>query len=199
MKKAIALAVAVGALTALVLPTTAMAKWTHFGLPIAGNETVFHTGTWQISGGVAGTIQCQMTVEFTLTAGTTTGHVTQNEVDLDEAGSTVTQKCQPAGPTAGCQIHAMTANNLPWIIHTQGIDLLITTNGWTTSLTGLACPTTKITVTEGTVTAVPDKVSGVSFYKLEGTLKAHSGAESFNVSVGGTLNVLEPNIGTFGI
>lgn len=203
MKRAIALVLTAAAVTALGLPTAASAEeWTDEGVAIQQNETVLHTGNWQISGGLAGTIQCQLTVEFTMIAGTGLGEVKKYEVDLDQTGQ-VTQKCATAGTTAFCQIHKMEALNLPWLIEIKegGKHWHITSKGWSTSLTGAFCPTSSIVVTEGTVTGTPDSPSGVSSYEMSGTVPADiNGSQTpTELTVGGGMNVLEPDTGTFGL
>jgi hypothetical protein len=201
MKKLMTLSLAVVALAACSLPAMARAEvWTDGGVPIEADDTVFETGPWIWQGGAAGTVECQMTLEYTVHAGQTTAQVKKVEVDLDQAGSTVTQKCKGAGGMAFCQIHAMEAQNLPWTMHNVGPKAVITVGGWKTTLTGGFCPVTTITITAGEVTATPDNPSGISSFTHSGTLQGHlSSGGSVSGNVSGKFDVLAPDTGTFGL
>jgi hypothetical protein len=213
LKKTILLAMAAAIVAAFAMPAAASASlWKHHAQAIPNDRQITLTGQAKFQGAV-GSVECQTTSQITLTAGTSTGNVTKFEPDLDEAGSTVTQKCKAGGFLAGCQIHSSVGENLPWVVHntTQKID--VTSGSIRVGFTGGFCPGQSATVTppDGVnhfVTANPNQPHTVTSFELHGQVLVHvyNGAhdaahtvQTGTATVTGTATILAPNAHTYSL
>jgi len=211
LKKIIMLATAAAVVAALVVPAAASAGlWKHHAQTLGTDAQLQLTGNTKTSGG-PGSIDCQVTVQLTLTAGSSTGNITQFIPDLDEAGSTVTSKCKAGGFLVACQVHLSEATELPWVVHNETQRLEITSGDIHLGITGGFCPAQAGTVTpvnaskEHTVTATPNQPKTVSSLSLSGSVEVHlyNGSatpfRSETATVSGTQTILAPNAATYSL
>ncbi len=114
LKKITVLAMAVGVLAALALPTAASASWKHHQTPIQQNVTLDLTG-FALFEGALGSVKCQITSQATFLAGQTTGIAHT----FDAHPGDETQNCDAGGALNPCQIHNLTPQqNVNWTFHT---------------------------------------------------------------------------------
>lgn len=200
LKKIVMLALAVMAV-AVVTALTASANWTHSGkvIPVGTNPQGQATGQASFTNAVVGGINCQNYSNVEFTGGGTTGFVKSLEIDTTEGG-TVTQKCVTSGPIASCRVKSVQPTGLPWVIHSDGADVISITSGEVhyvlESQTGATCSVAQqVTLKSGTVNInVPaGKTSAVEQVQLSGELETSTGAKG---SVSGT-QTMNPS-GTFG-
>jgi hypothetical protein len=177
LKKTMMTAMATAVVAAFAIPAAATASlWKHHNQNLATNAQIDLTGQTKFQGEV-GSIECQRTMQITLTAGTGTGNITKFEPDLDEAGSTVTSKCKAAGFLAACQVHSAVSEGLPWVIHNETQRIEITSGKINVGLTGGFCPAQGVTVTAvnaangHTVTATPNQPHTVTSFTLAGQVE----------------------------
>lgn len=146
-RKITVLAMAVGAVAAFVLPTSASATWRHHGVPIANDIDIPLTGKVRLQGAGSAAIECQVTSTATFFAGQTTGQV--DTFDVHPADETT--NCVGFGSLAPCQVHNLTpqqGNN--WQFH-QGPWKTVTAVQGTQTQFGVQHPTALI-LTPGTIT-----------------------------------------------
>lgn len=193
------LALAAMAVAACTAPI-ASANWTHKGAPIEENVSVSFTGQALFTSAVVGGINCRTFAEAQFVSGTTTGTISKFEVDLAEAGSTVTNRCETSGPLGPCRVSAVQSTNLPWQVHSNGADLVTITTGEIDNVLespqGGACGVVQqIRLTPGTVTAtIPGgQTQGVEQVTLSGQLET---ATKSKVAVGGSQTISPA--GTYG-
>lgn len=209
LKKAMMLAVAAAALTALVIPAAASAQWQHHTQDantqvhaIQVDKTIQVTGQSRFQGEI-GAVECQTDAHAELLAGQTTVTVTQFGVDLTEAGSTVTSKCfvdatlEGFGCTDVSSVTVEIGSGNHWIGHaTTPTTIDVTTKTIQNHLHGgIFCPKT-IQLTPGTV-GITLSSHTLETGQLHGQLQAHSAVGAQNVTVGGH-GVVTPS-GTYGI
>lgn len=212
LKKTMMLAMAMAVVAAFAVPAAASAGlWKHHTTNIATDQQITLTGQAKFSSGGVGSIDCQTTSQLTATAGTSTGTVTKFDVDLDEAGSTVTTKCKSGAFLAGCQVHASQAQGLPWTIHNDTKEVTITNGVILIEMTGGFCPGKTATVTPGHVTATPNQTKTVTTFTLSGTVGVHIYANHNPhatqqpvisdpaATVSGTQTILAPNKHTYSL
>jgi hypothetical protein len=201
LKKIMMLALAATAVAAVTAPM-ASANWTHNGvnIPAGTNPQVQFTGQALFTSAVVGGINCQTDAKVQLEGGSTTGKVTQFEVDLTEAASTVTKKCVTSGPIAPCLVKSVQATSLPWQIHSDGADVVTITTGEIDNVlesqTGGACGVVQqIKLKPGTVSALipAGQTKAISIVHLSGQLETTTGSK---VQIAGTQNVTPS--GTYG-
>jgi len=198
MKKMMMLATMVAAVMAFALPATSSAAWNDEGTAITSTKTVQLTGSASHSGGV----ECPNALtDLTLDPGST-GKI--DTFTIEE-----TDKCKVIGSLAALGCNKLTSHistNLPWSISTNGsvilitkIDLDLTYVGSGLCVSGVG--TTLSNKLDGSgkeipLVATPNSTTTVSSVKLSGELKSSTGT---NVTTSGTLSVLSPNTGTYGI
>ncbi len=190
LKKTMILGLGLGALAAL--PSVAMGDWTDKTENVLTQERIEFLGQFKFSGGL-GSIECQMTSSTMLEPGTT------GKVETFDVNGSPTEKCKTGGFLAACQVHALQAAGLPWVVHTNGQTIDMTIGSMQKSVTGGFCPVTNVLITGGTVQATPDNSHGAKSGTLSGSLAVHtSGGESFS-TISGTLTVQGAASGTYGI
>jgi hypothetical protein len=195
LKRMTVLAMAVGMLAALALPSAASAAWGHNGADITQDVDVELTGQARFQSQLGG-VECQVKSTVTFFAGQTTGAA---DTFVPEPTSDTTN-CKGLGGLAFCQIHGVSPTQLPWTIHTAGADTISVTSGEIhSSATGGFCPVSSLTITSGTVTAQVDNPTAVSTATLSGTLVTHVGGSAQNSTISGTLHVVGGNAGTYEI
>ncbi|HEX5928824.1 MAG TPA: hypothetical protein VFY48_05470 [Solirubrobacterales bacterium] len=199
MKKTIAAAV-LGVLAVVILAPAALGNnWKHHGEEITQNKQITMTGQVKVQGQL-GSVECQVTAQMSLLSGTTTAVMTKFEPDLDEAGSTVTQKCKTGGGLAFCQIHAVQPVALPWQAHNLTNEVRLLPQLTHVSMTGGFCAAKTATITEGTVLSTPNQPKTFSSFTLGGCARLDvNGMEDPCSPVTGTLNVLAPNAATYSL
>lgn len=175
-RKVMMLALAAGALAALMAPAGASATWTKDHQALQENAQIELTGQAAIHGEV-GSIECQVRSLMQLTAGTTTAVVTESGVDLKEAGSTVTSKCSISGglESFGCtDVASSTAAGLPWTAHAVSTQTISTTTGTVQNHLhgGIFCPKT-VQATPGTVLSHLTTQNTWTTGTSSGTLQIH--------------------------
>jgi hypothetical protein len=178
LKKTIMLAMAVAIAAAFAVPAAATASnWKDHSQILQANKQIQLTGGAKFTSGAVGNITCETTSKITLNANSTTGTVDEFIVDVDQVGSTVTQKCVAGGFLAGCQVHKSQALNLPWTIHNETQRVEITNGNITVEMTGGFCPGKVATVTPAnaaqshTLTATPNQPHTVTTLTLGGELE----------------------------
>jgi hypothetical protein len=210
-KKAMALALASVLVGALALPASAAANvWKDHSQAIQENRQIQLTGQTQWTGSM-GNIGCQVTTTLTMTAGSSTGTVTQYVVDTDEAGSTVTSKCTASGGLAFCQLHSLEATELPWVAHNETQRVQITSGDISYTLTGAFCPAQKATMTPSNpanshfITWIPNNPHTITSFTESGqvAVDTYQGSgelvTSGTAGTNGSLQILAPNGGTYSL
>lgn len=199
MGKATSMAMAVAAI-ALALPSGALAgPWKHHTQEIQQNRQITLTGSLKFQG-MGGEIQCEVTSQMTLLAGTSTAEVTKYEPDLDTQGTTVTGKCKTGGFIAGCQIHVVQPTGFPWVAHNETQKVQIKTKEIHISMTGAFCMAQSATITESTLFLTPNQPKTFQSFTVSGCANADVGAiKDPCASTSGTLNVLAPDAGTYSL
>jgi hypothetical protein len=194
LKKILVLALTAMALAA-ASASVASANWTYGGeaLPAGANPHLQLTSQWSTTSIVIGGIDCQIDITVELTGGTTTGHVTQFEIDLTGPEGTPTKKCVTSGPLSPCLVKGVHATNLPWTVHSDGADKITITTGEIDNTlenqTGGVCGVVQQTkIKPGTVTTtIPaGKTSAIEQLTLSGQLEASTGSKT---TVEGTQSV----------
>jgi hypothetical protein len=198
-KKITMLAVGVAAVAALMGPATASAQWTHNHATLGANAAIQLTGQWKFQGEV-GNIECQVNAVGQLTAGTTTGHISEFGVDVTGA-ETVTDNCQVGGglATLGCtDVSSVTSAGFPWGIHLQSTQTIdITTGTIQTHLHGgFFCPKTD-QITPGTLVLHMEQQDTWTQGQITGELQVDPSIGSpQNVTYGGLVSITPG--GTYG-
>lgn len=174
------IAMAIGAASA----ATASANWTHNHAVLQSNVQVQFTGQTAFTSAVVGGVECQRDARAEFTANTTTGRITQFEIDLTSAGSTATQKCVTSGPLAPCKMKSAQSTGLPWTVHSDGADTVTITTGAIhyvlESAQGAACGVVQaVTLEPGTATAqiTPGETCTVAQLDLSGQFSLSTGAK----------------------
>jgi hypothetical protein len=210
-KKTIMPAMIVAVTAALAAPAVATAGvWKHHGQAIQQNQQIQLTGQTKWSGGPVGSIECQVTTTVTLEAGQQTGTVTQYDVDVDQAGSTVTSKCSANGFLVGCQLHVLQSTELPWVVHNETQRLQITSGDIDYTLTGAFCSGQRATMTPSNpasshfITWTPNQTKTVTSFTEAGQIAVdiYNGQQlvsSATAGTSGTLTILAPNSHTFSL
>ena len=194
MRKAILLAMAAAIVAMFAVPGSASANWTkhHAALPAGQNAELEITGTDIRFTSSSGGVTCSSTIsKVDFEGGTTTGKITSFAPEVSKQ-TTITEDCQGTGILEGCEVHQVTANNLPWTIHTATSDTVtITTGGVTNELSGFFCPTSAV-ATGGTVTmtVAAGETTTTSTATLSGTLPGDVGGLTPTLTVAGTVHVL---------
>ncbi|HEX5927793.1 MAG TPA: hypothetical protein VFY48_00180 [Solirubrobacterales bacterium] len=191
-KKTMAIAVAVAAVAAIALPTTAAANWKHHAQEIEQNVSLGLTGNVWFKDALGG-VECQITSEIQATTNTTTGHV---KTFLPHPTS-ATSNCKGTGDMAFCQIHDVKADGLFWLFHTVVIGgqakAQLTMGDITGTLTGAFCPVKAITLkSNANVTVIPDQPFTISTLQPHAQLQAtiqltNNETQTETVSAGGSL------------
>ncbi len=204
-RKTMMLAMAAAVVAAFAVPATvAAAQWADGGVAITSPQQIQLTGQTKWSGGITGSIECQVTTSLTLEPGET-GTVTQYDVDVDEAGSTITSKCTAGGALASCQLHSLQPTGLPWVVHNEGQRLNVTSGEIHYTLTGQFCPGQTATMTASNpaknhlITWTADNAKSVSFFTENGQVPVDTAAGNATAGTSGKLTVLAPNAGTYGL
>lgn len=180
VKKMTVLALAVGILAALALPSSASAFWRHSGNPIGEDVQLGLTGVVGFQSALGG-IHCQVTSRVKFTAGQTTGHA--ETFTPHPTGDTA--NCSGQGGLAFCQIHNVTPTGMAphatpthpsgWTIHTSQSSaqtIEVTVGEIHSTPTGGFCPLERVTITPGTV-LIHGEEQHVTNATLQGTLQAH--------------------------
>ncbi len=172
-KKIIVLAMAVGVVAALALPTAASAAWKHHQTQIAHNVAIPFTGNFVYSSAIGG-ISCQVTSETQFFTGQTTGEIET----LDVHPGDETTNCKGTGSLSPCQVHNLTPQvGLNWGFHTTGTvekpSIQLTTGTLSYQMTGSFCGAKKIQTTPGNLTATPNQPNTFTSITLSGGLQAH--------------------------
>ena len=175
MRKAILLAMAAAIVSMFAIPGLASANWTkhHVALSLGTNAELEITGTDVRLVTGSGGITCIKTIsKVDFEGGTTTGKVTTFEPELHAETPTITSDCQGTGALAQCDVHEVSARNLPWTIHTATADTVtITTGTISFTTTGFFCPhTTGLTPGTMTMTVAAGQTLTTSTAELSGTL-----------------------------
>lgn len=187
-KKTMMIAELAGALALLVVPPHASATWTDNHQNLSENRQVEVTGQVKLESQI-GAIECQVRSVMQLLAGQTTAQVTVSEIDLTEAGSTVTSKCSvdPTLEGFGCtDVASGTTAGLPWTAHAISTQTIATTTG-TAQLHlhgGLFCLKT-LQLTPGTVHSTLTTSNTWTTGSTIGQLQVHQGAGSPLVTIQG--------------
>jgi uncharacterized membrane protein len=191
-KKITVLAMAIGAVAAFVLPASASAVWTHgHSQVVTQNKTLGLTGQIEFkSHAIGGGVVCQVTSQVDFFGNSTTGAITT----FTPHPTSATANCKGQGGLAFCEIHNVTPTGLSphpvgaagWEIHTTGTaqepDIQITYGEIHSQTSGGFCPTKRVTVTGGTITAIPVNTAGVKqngktveAVTVQGTAFVHTG------------------------
>jgi hypothetical protein len=216
LKKLTVLAMAIGAVAALVLPATASAVWKHHATNISNDVQLGLTGNVRFQGGLGG-IECQVTSRAKFLAGQTTGTA---ETFVPHPTSDTTN-CKGLGGLAFCQIHNLTPQAPNWTFHTSAWQthgqqvqhaaaVVITTTTIHSQATGGFCPVNTISLHAGSVGLIPTNTNGVvdpnTVVKLDlnGTLQAtltttNSTVDTEIVETRGTVEIESPNSHTYSI
>ena len=194
MRKAILLAMAAAIVAMFAIPGSASASWTKHHVANAANVELQITGTDMFFETEVGGVTCTSTnSEVLFEGGTTTGKITTFAPE-----GNITSNCQGRGLIAQCDVHEATADNLPWVIHTEGTHangdatVDITTGTITNTLTGFFCPHT-LSLTPGTVKMLVTaaEVKTTSTAHLIGSLLTDGDlGNGIATSVSGTVHVL---------
>ncbi len=196
MKKAIMLALAIGALVAV--PAAAMAEWTDGTVKVPTNRTIQFKGNAKFSSGFLGSIVCNTTSQTKLEPGSTG---TVESFHPDTTTKTVTEQCTAGGALAGCQVHTVQSTGLPWTAHanTAAGTITITSGEIHTSLTGSFCASKTSTVTAGTVTLTLDNAHAGTNGTLSGQLQVHTEPATAATTISGQQTVQGTDAGTYGV
>lgn len=208
-RKMTMLTMVVGALAVLALPASASATWKHGDVTPIPADVVNVGLTGQIgfqSHALGGGVTCQVTSALDFTAGQTTGLITSFKAHP----TSDTANCHGQGGLAFCQIHNQTPTGLSphgngWVIHTRGTQaptIEITHGDIHAQATGFFCPVSQITVTAGTVTAVPNPANGITVTgaTIQGTAVTDTTlGQDPAATVHGSFVVEAPNSGTYSI
>lgn len=203
-KKIALLSILATVLAGAMQPSGASANWTHQFLELKAGEnpTLALTGTsFGFENLFFGGVRCHLTSELRLTGNSNAGHLLKFETT-----SSATSSCETRGiiKNEGCVVESFTASNLPWNVDNTATPttLSITTGAISISVIkksdGSPClrfPT--FDFTPGTLTGTPDSTTAIKTIGLSGSLTS----DPFGVSMPmiGTLDVLAPNVGTYGI
>jgi hypothetical protein len=199
LKKMTVLAMAVGALAAMVLPASASANWKHHNTNISEAAQIGLTGNVRFQGPIGG-VECQITSRAKFNPGTT--GVAETFVPHPTSDTT---NCKGTGGLSPCQIHGVTPQAPNWVFHTTATSAIsLTTTDITSTLTGGFCLVKHINLTGGTVTLTPNATNTISSATESGNLQAHiqttSGAiDTQGVATSGTLTIESPNANTYSI
>jgi hypothetical protein len=205
-KKTMVLAMALGVVAAFALPATASATWKHHGTAIQQDVQFGLTGNFGTTSQVGG-VQCQITANVQLTAGTTTGHVQT----FAPHPTSPTANCVGKGPTAFCQFHTVEPTGLPWSLHTTGTvsnpTIQLTHGDIHMQMTGGFCPYKFITKTAASWVLTPNPANGntVTSFSLTGSGESHYYNEpggpqtTAPEQTTGSWSVEAPNSGTYSI
>lgn len=134
MRKLMLFASLAMAATALAVPSSASAIWTHnhSDIPTGTNPQIHSVGSLVYTAQVGG-ITCQdLTTTTQLTGGTTTLHVQQFTLN--------TASCKTTGGLSSCTLTALTADTLPYTGHVSATVIKLQNAKFQTKFTGLFCP-----------------------------------------------------------
>jgi hypothetical protein len=173
------LAGAVALVVALAVPAFALAAvWKDKGVNVSKHIEFKMSGGEIFEASAGNGMNCE--IEATLTTeGGSDGKITTFDI----------KSCpKKFGTFSGCSISTAEGKGLPWTVDVNATDLTVT--GWRTKRTFTGgCSELDKTISSMTVTLEsPSEISAMNFLGETGTYKT-----------GGTLNVLSPNIGTYGI
>lgn len=220
LKKLSVLAMALGAVAAMVFPAAASAEWKHHNTPITESKTIGVTGNVRFQGGLGG-VECQVTSRVRFDPGTTGVAETFVPHPTDD-----TTNCKGLGGLGPCQVHNVAPQAPNWTIHTVRQEtkqvtnpgqaeekthqtfhdfITVTTTNITSQTTGgLFCLVKAINLTGGTTTFTPTQPNTIPSATLSGQLQAHlqtngGATDQETVTVSGTLNVESPDANTYSI
>lgn len=168
--------------------SAASASWTMEGEEIAENEVMHLTGTMGFTAPGVGGISCSVTANLEMTAGTSTGHVTDFTVNA--------ASCKGSGALAGCELESATTFSEPWTASSA--------SGTTVGINGFhlknkykangKCPVAETTIVD---TGAADEVIGTPNNTSAISSLTMSGQASGGLVISGTLAPTEA--GTWGI
>lgn len=205
VKKALLLFVIVGVLAALVASLAqgeANRRWKDAGTNISSNAAIELTGSMSFSAAVLGGFECPVLAKLTLTSGTSTADVTDFKIETTSA-------CKFSG-LIGIECESVTSHlaaGLPWsgtgtgsgAIDLSGVSFqvsLAAKPGHT------RCPSKLTLESNGSAspTLTLDSTTAATKAVASGTMNATDPSGTFPpFTAAGTLNVLSPNSGTYGI
>jgi len=182
----------VAMVAAMALPAAApAANWKHSGVDITQKKTIALTGTVAFAGGV----HCpEVKAVVDLEPGST-GTVTS--FDIED-----TSKCTTSDALAAIGCKTVTAHKMDgtWVVHDNGTSIGLDGFKLTVTYEGTGLCVSPIVVEyrdkfATQIVMTPNNVNSIGSLTLSGEMT--SGGNSLAVS--GTLNVLAPNAGTYGL
>lgn len=191
----LALVAALAMATAVAIPSTASAIWTHTNhahLLNGSNPQAHGEGTVSVTNGSYG-VSCASGVTATvqLTGGTTTGHVNQFTADKT--------KCGPTGANAACTLDGIDTEALPYVLHIANGDGQPTGVKVQITQSGLFCVDYTLSGNGVTIEPIENGVVGkhttIQAVKLSGQLSNSVGG---SMTVSGQITATAPSLNTFG-
>lgn len=192
MKKPMLVAVLATAVVALAVPTAASAFWTvnHVHLPGGANAELHAEGSFSFTSSFGGVTCSAGTATIQLKGGQTTGTIGQFNPTL--------ANCVATGGLTGCKIPEIHKTGLPWLIHSNAVDIKATDVHLDYTLTGFLCPANVTLKGEVTVTPEspqqPEKTT-MQGLVLEGQIATNIGP---NATVAGTLGLTPTSSNKYG-
>jgi hypothetical protein len=192
VRKVSFMVVAALAVSALSLPSGALADWTDGTVNVGVERTITVAGSIGFSGALGGGTCTEADGTGTLTPGTTGDFVSYQITNP-------TTTCKGSGGLVFCTGQSGTATGLPWTAHTNGATMTITGVHIDLTFTGAFCPYHEITL-KGSTAVTPNNLHAATSGTISGTLEAFNGTTgAFIQNVSGTGSGTITPSGTYGI